>query len=86
MAMATAINSALYPEAPSAFKENDLIECIANELTRRKAITVEGDSVTFDPKYMKLGQFYLVELKNKPYWYRKVSDHEVEFYGLAEES
>ena len=47
-------------------------------------IKVQGNSVVFNPKYMKLGHFYFVELKNKPYLYRKVSEYEVEVYGLAE--
>ena len=55
--------------------------CI-DELAKRKAVIVEDGAVTFDPRYMRLGQFYLVELKNQPYLYHKVSEHEVEVYGL----
>ena len=58
----------------------------AEELAEEKAVRVEGNSVVFNPKYMKLGRFYLVELENKPYLYRKVSEHEVEVYGLAEQT
>ena len=35
---------------------------------------------------MMLGKFYLAELGHKPYIYRRVSDTEVEIYGLAEDT
>lgn len=47
-------------------------------------IKVTDDSVRFNPKYMELGKFYCVELNKEPYLYRKVSENEVEVYGLAE--
>lgn len=68
------------------FDERELVDHIAEELTRRKAIRVQGDSVMFNPKYMRTGRFYFVELKNEPYLYRKVNEHEVEVYGLAEQA
>ena len=68
------------------FDERELVDHIAEELDRKKAIRVEGDSVMFNPKYMKLGRYYFVELENEPYLYRKVSEHEVEVYGLAEQT
>ena len=33
-----------------------------------------------------MGKFYFAELEGQPYLYRKVSDHEVEVYGLAEQT
>ncbi|MCL0057574.1 hypothetical protein M1N05_00695 [Dehalococcoidales bacterium] len=73
-------------QAVTIFDERELMEHIAEELARKKAIRVQGDSVMFNPKYMRLGHFYFVELENEPYLYRKVSEHEVEVYGLAEQT
>ena len=47
-------------------------------------VTVEGDSILLHPDRMELGRFYVVELKGSPYIYRRVSDTEVEVYGLLE--
>ena len=52
----------------------------------RRPVRVQGNSVVFSPRHMKLGHFYLVELENEPYLYRKVSEHEVEVCGLAEQT
>ena len=46
---------------------------------------VVGDSIVFNPKSMTLGRFYVVELEEKPYLYRRVSETEVEIYGLADQ-
>lgn len=59
------------------------IEEVIDELTRRRAVRVEGDSVILNPEYMEVGRFYFAELKGEPYLYRKVSDQEIEVYGLA---
>jgi hypothetical protein len=37
-------------------------------------------------RLMEMGRFYFAELEGQPYLYRKVSDHEVEVYGLAEQA
>ena len=63
--------------------ERGIEESIFTELARRKAVRVEGESVMLNPRYMGVGQFYLVQVKDKPYLYRKVNDDEVEVYGLA---
>lgn len=63
--------------------ETEIEECLISGLAIRKAVRAEGDSVSLNPEYMEVGRFYLVELKGEPYLYRKVSDHEVEVYGLA---
>jgi hypothetical protein len=50
----------------------------------REPVEVRGDAVNFDMRLMEMGRFYFAELEGQPYLYRKVSDHEVEIYGLAE--
>jgi hypothetical protein len=47
-------------------------------------VEVEADSIVFRPAAMGIGRFYLAELKGKPYLYRRVSETEIEVYGLAE--
>ncbi len=49
------------------------------------AVEVIGNSAVFRPAHMVAGQFYLAQINGKPYLYRKVSDVEVEIYGLAED-
>lgn len=56
------------------------------EAAEREPVEVRGDSVNFDMNLMKMGKFYFAELEGQPYLYRKVSDHEVEIYGLAEQT
>jgi len=69
---------------PADFNEMMVEQHFADAIARAQAVTVEGNSVRVNPNYMKLNQFYCVELNGSPYLYRKVSDHEVEIYGLAE--
>lgn len=64
--------------------ETRIIRCLYDELHKMNAVKVEEDSVTINPKYMTTGQFYFAEIKGEPFLYRKVSEHEVEIYGLAE--
>ena len=47
-------------------------------------VEVGEDSIVFKPSAMVTGRFYLAELKGKPYLYRRVSETEIEVYGLAE--
>lgn len=47
-------------------------------------VEVKEDSIVFKPSAMVIGRFYLVELKKRPYVYRRVGEAEVEVYGLAE--
>ena len=47
-------------------------------------VIAANDSVVFDPSIMETNKLYVVDLKGEVYAYRKVSDHEVEIYGLAE--
>jgi hypothetical protein len=49
----------------------------------RKPVEVRGDSVNYNMRLMEMGRFYFAELEGQPYLYRKVSNHEVEIYGLA---
>ena len=44
---------------------------------------VEG-SILIEPSRMEMGRFYLAELDGKPFLYRKVSEQEIEVYGVAE--
>jgi hypothetical protein len=67
-----------FPVAP---REYDLEEDIS-----KKAVAVEGSSAILDPEYMKTGQYYCVQIDNVPYLYRKINDHEIEVYGLAEQN
>ena len=67
-------------------EEREFAERICEELNRIRAVRVRGESVVFDPRYMSLDRFYLIELNNEPYLYRKVSEDEVEIYGLAEQT
>ena len=66
---------------PVAPREYELGEQIS-----KKAVAVEGDSVILNPEYMKVGLYYCVQIDDVPYMYRKINDHEVEVYGLAEEN
>lgn len=47
-------------------------------------VEIEGDSVVFHPARMITGEYYLAVLRDEPYLYRKVSDTEVQVYGLAD--
>ena len=51
---------------------------------QKPPVEVVGDSIVFNPKSMTLGRFYVVELEEKPYLYRRTSETEVEVYGLAD--
>ena len=53
---------------------------------QKPPVEVVGDSIVFRPKSMTLGRFYVVELEGKPYLYRRVSETEVEVYGLADQA
>jgi hypothetical protein len=44
----------------------------------------KGDSIVFRPTAMAIDRFYLAILKGAPYLYRRVSETEVEVYGLSE--
>ncbi len=44
---------------------------------------VEG-SILIEPSRMETGHFYLAELDGKPFLYRKISEQEIEVYGMAE--
>ena len=48
-------------------------------------IKVVGKSVVFDPARMELNKFYKAQLSDdEVYMYRRVSEGEVEVYGLAD--
>ena len=47
-------------------------------------VEIEGDSVVFHPSRMRMGDYYMAVLRGDPYLYRKVSDTEVQVYGLAD--
>ena len=47
------------------------------------AVVADEGVVTFDPSQMDLNRYYCVELDGEPILYRRVSDREVEVYGLA---
>lgn len=47
-------------------------------------VEVAENSVVFTPYEMEIDRFYFVELDGEPYLYRRVSDGEVEVYGLAD--
>ncbi len=49
----------------------------------RSPVSVTENSIVFNPQEMELNKYYLAELKGSPYLYRRVSDGEVEVYGLA---
>ena len=50
----------------------------------REPVHVQGDSINYNVEKMEINRFYLAVLKGEPYLFRKVSDHEVEIYGMAE--
>ena len=52
----------------------------------KQAIEVMGGFIYFDAAKMVLDKLYAVRLKGVPYVLCKVRDHEVYFYGLAQES
>ena len=56
------------------------------EAAAREPVEARGDSVNFDMNLMEMNRFYFAELDGQPYLYRKVSDHDVEVYGLAEQA
>jgi len=47
-----------------------------------EAVEVVDNAIVFRPSAMRLNRYYLAELNGQPYLYRKVSEHEVEVYGL----
>ena len=48
-------------------------------------VRVVGKSVRFNPNEMELNKFYLAQLSDdEVYMYRRVSEGEVEVYGLAD--
>lgn len=47
-------------------------------------VTLDGPAIRLRPNLMELGRFYVVTLRGEPYLYRKVSESEIEVYGLAE--
>lgn len=48
-------------------------------------VRVVGKSVRFSPKDMELNKFYTAQLSDdEVYMYRRVSEGEVEVYGLAD--
>ena len=47
-------------------------------------VTIQDGSISFKPSEMEVGRYYWVQLEGKPYGYRRISDSEVEVYGLAE--
>ena len=51
----------------------------------RAPVKVHQDSVSLDIEKMELNRYYLAELGGEPYLYRKISEHEIEVYGLAEQ-
>jgi hypothetical protein len=51
-----------------------------------KAVEVVDGRIVFRPKSMKLSRYYLAEVNGVPYVYRRVSEGEVEVYGLARPS
>jgi len=59
---------------------------VAKEKEAERAVWVREESIYFKIENMELGRFYFAELKGEPYLYRKISDHEIEVYGLAEQA
>ena len=49
-----------------------------------RAIEVVNGQIKIRPHAMKLNRHYLAEIDGKPYVYRRISEHEIEVYGLAE--
>ena len=47
-------------------------------------LVTEADSIVFHISRMNTVQFYTAVLKGKPYLYCKLSETEVEVYGLAD--
>ena len=47
-------------------------------------VEIDGDSIIFNPVSMTTGHYYLAVLHGEPYLYRKISETEVEVYGLAD--
>lgn len=47
-------------------------------------VSVEVDSIRLRPERMEIGKFYLAQFRDEPYLYRRVSEGEIEVYGLAE--
>ena len=79
-------SATLVVEHPVGLSERKLLECYADELAKMKAVRIQDGSVILNPQYMKLKRFYFVELNGDPYLYCKVSEHEVEIYGLADKT
>jgi hypothetical protein len=53
-----------------------------NRGSQIEPVKTEDDCIRLFPQYMNLNQYYLAELKGRPYLYRKVNGGEVEVYGL----
>ena len=65
----------LQAETPAAEQSNG----------HEQPVRVVGKSVRFSPKDMELNKFYLAQLSDdEVYMYKRVSEGEVEVYGLAD--
>ena len=65
----------LRPELPDDTQSDD----------RNQPVRVIGKSIRFSPKDMELNKFYTAQLSDdEVYFYRRVSEGEVEIYGLAD--
>lgn len=63
-----------------AYRSNEARSLLADLMP---PVEIEGDSVVFHPSRMRTGDYYMAVLRGEPYLYRKVSDTEVQVYGLA---
>ena len=77
--MAITMTNALPQLGPMA-KPYPFLKSTASE----EPVRVVGDSVVFSPKDMEIDKFYLAQLGDSPYIYRRTGEGEVEVYGLAD--
>ncbi len=75
IAMTNALSQQTLPTKPYPFSRSK----ITNE-----PVKVVGNSIVFSPKDMEFNKFYIVQLGDTPYIYRRSSVSEVEVYGLAD--
>lgn len=50
----------------------------------QEPVAAEGTEIRLRPQLMEVGRYYLAELNGKPYLYRRVTESEVEVYGLPD--
>ena len=75
------------PEAPVRYvSSSSLLRRFKAAREADLAVKADEESVSLNIQKMELNRYYFAELRGEPYLYRKISEHEIEVYGLAEQN